>query len=115
MECALARVHCQRFARTQVPRGVLARPFRLAVEPEGGGVELNDGRRRPAFHGVEDGFDALIESQQACGEVVRRRYGRCVVAGDVEAARVFHRNILNQRRAGMQKRMALRCARLNLR
>jgi hypothetical protein len=52
---------------------------------------LKDGRRRPVFHRLEDGFNALIEAQQACGEVVRRRCRSCIIAGDVEAARVFHR------------------------
>jgi hypothetical protein len=43
----------------------------------------------------------LIEPQQARREGIRRRYGSCVVAGDLEAARVFHRRTPNQ--------AALRC------
>ena len=59
--------------------GVRACVLGLTIEPERGGVELNDGRRGPALHGLEDGLDTLIESQQPRGEVVSRRYGGCII------------------------------------
>jgi hypothetical protein len=65
MQRVLARIHRQRFAHTQVRGGGRACSLGLAVERERGGVELKDGRRRPAFPGFEDGLDTLIEPQQA--------------------------------------------------
>src|SRR5262249_54750117 len=91
MECALARVHRERIARARVDGRGLKRAAGLPVEPERRGVELNDRCVGPALCGVENGLDALIETQQPCGEVVRRRDGGCVIGGHIEAARVFHR------------------------
>src|ERR1700756_560256 len=56
----------------------------------------------PALCSVENGLDALIETQQPCGEVVRRRYGNCVVGGHIEAAGVFHRVTLSLARVRRQ-------------
>jgi hypothetical protein len=102
VERALARVHGRRFTRAQMRGGVRACVLGLAIEPERGGVELNDGRRGPALRGIEDGLDTLIQSQQPRGEVVHRRYGGCIVRADVEAARVLHPGSINRRRAGVQ-------------
>jgi hypothetical protein len=89
MERALARVHRERVGG-------------LAVKPERGGVKLNDRCVGPALCGVENGLDALIETQQPRGEVVRRRYGSCVIGGHIEIARVFHRVTLSLARVTRQ-------------
>jgi hypothetical protein len=102
MERTLARVHRECLARAQVDRRGLKRAVGLAVEPERRGVELNDRCVGPALCGVENGLDALIETQQPCGEVVRRRYGSCVIGGHIEAARVFHRVTLSLARVRRQ-------------
>ena len=68
VERALARVHGQCCTRAQMLGGVRACVLGLTIEPESGGVELNDGRRGPALRGLEDSLDTLIESQQPRGE-----------------------------------------------
>jgi hypothetical protein len=67
-------------------------------------AELNDRRVGPVPDGVENGLHTLIETQQARGEIVRGRHRSCVVAGDLEAAGVFHEPILNLERLPAQKR-----------
>src|SRR5262249_62345525 len=94
----LARVHGERVARAQVDSRLLESALGLAVEPERRGVELNDGRVGPALRGIENGLDALIETQQPRGEVVRRRNRSSVIAGHIEAAGVLHRATLSLER-----------------
>jgi hypothetical protein len=102
VERALAHVHGQRFTLAQMRGGVRACVLGLPIEPERGGVELNDGRRGPALRGLEDGLDTLIESQQPRGEVVSRRNGGSIVRADVEPARVLHPRTINRPCAPMQ-------------
>ena len=109
MERALARVHRERVARTQVDSRVLKGAVGLAVEPERRGVELNDRSHGPALCGTENGLDALIETQQPRGEVVRRRDGSSVIAGHIEAAGVLHRTTLSVRRVARQSGSAGSC------
>jgi hypothetical protein len=102
VERALARIHGQRFTPAQMRGGVRGCVLSLTIEPERGGVELDDGCRGPALRGLEDGLDTLIESQQPRGEVVSRRNGGSIVRADVEPARVLHPRTINRPCAPMQ-------------
>jgi hypothetical protein len=91
MERALACIHGKRVACLQMRSRIRNGFGGLPVKPESCGFEADDRGVRPALHGLENGLDPPVKTQQPRDEIVRSRHGGRIIGGDVETARVFHR------------------------